>query len=64
MMWGKFVLFFQAIVTFFIGVAFLVTLFVGSGFSAESLKDRYSAASYILINVSLIELIILMRLFD
>ena len=81
MKWGKFVLFFQAIVTMVIGLVLLSQfLFLDSegvgddnskdlkmklfppDVGLENLKYRFGNASYILVTIALIEMIIVWRL--
>lgn len=88
MRWGKFVLFFQAIITLLIGIIFFIQVFniqynyedsikeayVQSGDTSgsahseiaryEDFKQRFFNVSYILVIVSLMEIIIVWRLFD
>jgi len=77
MRWGKVVLIFQAVVTLIIGMVFFWQVLSSIGIqisqlsinmptttnSPMNIQQTYSAASYILVLVSLIELIIISRLF-
>jgi len=68
----KALLIFQAIITLIIGIAFFWQFISAEASSVsskdvqyvEELKSRYSNAAYILLVVSLIELIIVIRLVD
>ena len=68
---GKVVLIFQAIVTLILGIAFFASMLGQSTLDTDSLtsvhdsfsvfKERFQTASYILVAVALIEIVIISR---
>lgn len=71
MSWGKAVLIFQAVVTLILGIAFFASILGQSTIETDSIssvhdsfsvfKERFQTASYVLVAVALIEIVIISR---